>query len=93
MQETIEQFKNLSRKDQKEVLNLIKLKNDFKKQETKRKVKRYDVVVEYLKRQIKLCNSDIKEFEDKNCENVSENLKIYIKVYKEILNLMEEGKK
>lgn len=34
--EIIEKFKNLSEHDQKEVLNLIKLKNEFKKQATKR---------------------------------------------------------
>ena len=46
---TIEEFKNLSEHDQKEVLNLIKLKNEFKKQEIERKVKTYDELINYLK--------------------------------------------
>ena len=47
--EIIEQFKNLSEHDRKEVLNLIKLKNEFKKQEIERKLKACDELIEYLK--------------------------------------------
>ena len=47
--ETIEQFKKLSEHDQKEVLNLIRLKNEFKKQEIERKAKAYDELIDYLK--------------------------------------------
>lgn len=60
-----------------------------------RKIKRYDVVVAYLKRQIKLCDSDIKEFEkNKNIyfEQIS-ILKATKEIYQEILTKMEEGKK
>lgn len=46
---TKEEFKNLSEHDQKEVLNLIKLKNEFKKQEIEKKVKAYDELIDYLK--------------------------------------------
>lgn len=46
---TKEEFENLSEHDQKEVLNLIKLKNEFKKQEIERKVKAYDELIDYLK--------------------------------------------
>lgn len=47
--EVMEQFKKLSEHDQKEVLNLIRLKNKFKKQEIERKAKAYDELIDYLK--------------------------------------------
>lgn len=77
--ETIEQFKNLSEHDQKEVLNLIKLKNEFKKQEIERKVKAYDELIEYLKEQINECK-------------LTGNDEDYIKkdVYEEILYKIEK---
>lgn len=89
MQETIEQFKNLSKKDQKEVLNLIKLKNDFKEQEIKRKVKKYDEILEYLKEKIKFYDEEMTKTDD-------EEEKLYC-LYKkmnfdEILTKLEEGK-
>ena len=89
MQETIEQFKNLSRKDQKEVLNLIKLKNDFKKQETKRKVKKYDEILEHLKKQI----SFLESYENSDDSALSWSALERIQVYREILSKLEEGKK
>ena len=49
IKESIEQFKKLSEHDQKEVLNLIRLKNEFKKQEIERKAKAYDELIDYLK--------------------------------------------
>ena len=89
MQESIEQFKNLSKKDQKEVLNLIKLKNYFKEQEIKRKVKKYDEILEYLKEKIKFYDEELTKTND-------EEEKLYC-LYKkmnfdEILTKMEEGK-
>ena len=58
--ETIEQFKKLSEHDQKEVLNLIRLKNEFKKQEIERKAKAYDELIDYLKEKIEACDKYIK---------------------------------
>lgn len=49
--EVMEQFKKLSEHDQKEVLNLIRLKNKFKKQEIERKAKAYDELIDYLQKE------------------------------------------
>lgn len=49
--EDMEQFKKLSEHDQKEVLNLIRLKNEFKKQEIERKAKAYDELIDYLQKE------------------------------------------
>lgn len=88
MKESIEQFKNLSKQDQKEVLDLIKLKNDFKEQETKRKVKKYDEILEYLKKQINFLESCKNiDYEDLSWSDLER-----LQVYKEILTKMEEGK-
>lgn len=89
MQESIKQFEKLSKKDQKEVLNLIKLKNVFKEQEIKRKVKKYDEILEYLKEKIKFYDEEMTKTDD-------EEEKLYC-LYKkmnfdEILTKMEEGK-
>ena len=51
IKESIEQFKKLSEHDQKEVLNLIRLKNEFKKQEIERKAKAYDELIDYLQKE------------------------------------------
>lgn len=88
MKESIEQFKNLSKQDQKEVLDLIKLKNDFKEQETKRKIKKYDEILEYLKKQINFLES----CENSDDEDLSWSALERLQVYKEILTKMEEGK-
>lgn len=88
MKESIEQFKNLSKQDQKEVLDLIKLKNDFKEQETKRKVKKYDEILEYLKKQINFLES----CENSDDADLSWSALERLQIYKEILTKMEEGK-
>ena len=89
MQESIKQFEKLSKKDQKEVLNLIKLKNVFKEQETKRKVKKYDEILEYLKEKIKFYDEELTKTDDEE-----EKLYCLYKImnYKEVLEKMEEGK-
>lgn len=89
MQESIKQFEKLSKKDQKEVLNLIKLKNIFKEQETKRKVKKYDEILEHLKKQI----SFLESYENSDDSALIWSALERIQVYREILLKLEEGKK
>lgn len=84
--ETIEQFKKLSEHDQKEVLNLIRLKNKFKKQEIERKAKAYDELIDYLKNKIKNLKNDLKG--TKGQERYF--LKQILNVYEEILNKIEK---
>lgn len=85
--ETMEQFKNLLEHDQKEVLNLIKLKNEFKKQEKERKVKAYDELIEYLKEKISILDNFLEEEKDE--DNIY-NCLIRRTVFKEILSKIEK---
>ena len=61
--EVMEQFKKLSEHDQKEVLNLIRLKNKFKKQEIERKAKAYDELIDYLKEEINKIKEKIEHYD------------------------------
>ena len=69
--------------EEKDLLNaMIKVINDLSQERIN--------IIAYLKSQIKKCIEDIKELEKDGCENVANNLKIYIKAYKEILKILEK---
>ena len=89
--EVMEQFKKLSEHDQKEVLNLIRLKNEFKKQEIEKKAKAYDELIDYLKEEINKVSEQIRNHDLWHEVGTDVNFLILRKqMFKEILNKIEK---
>lgn len=86
--ETLEEFKKLSEHDQKEVLNLIRFKNEFKKKEVERKVKVYGELIEYLKEQKSKLHWEMSELSLSMCNIKFQEGKLT--AYEEILNKIEK---